>query len=445
MRRGSAALFIFVAALLAAPLFVYALLLRDFPPGSLAALSHSLSKLCAFCALGALVAAALLGARNPLLERLAGLERLLRLHRPLAVTALGLCLVHAGLQVARYSLLFEKSPVATLADFAALPEMVLGQVALLLLLALALGALLGMRGLLPFGLWKTGHFTAYLAVPMAFVHGLLRGTDMENPLARGLWTALLALFFLNLLWRLLTAWGRNRPCTVLSVQQENHDVRSVCLTVTSGAQGISWRPGQFVMLRLPGRFGHSEPHPFTISTPPGTGLCCTVKRAGAFTTSLHSLKPGARVLVQGPYGVFCREVFETPAARWAFIAGGVGITPFLAVLRHAARQGVALRGTLLWVNKRAADAFSLEELEALGQELGLTVVCTLTRESWGDAAFAGIREQGRVDATMLRRHCSGRERFSICGPPAMQRFVLRGLRSAFGIRAGAVQREVFSW
>jgi predicted ferric reductase len=445
VRRESAALSLFVAALLFAPASIYGLLLLDSPPDSFFAFSHSLSKLCAFSGLGALVAAALLGARNPLLERLAGLERLLRLHRPLAVTALALCLVHAGLQVTRYSLLFEKSPLSTLADFSALPEMVLGQVALLLLLTLALGALLGIRGVLPFGLWKTGHFAAYLAAPMAFVHGLLRGTDMENSLARGLWTVLLAMFILNLLWRVLTAWGRNRPCTVLSVRQENHDVRSVCLKAISGAQGISWRPGQFVMLRLPGRFGHSEPHPFTISTPPGTGLCCTVKRAGAFTTALHSLEPEARLLVQGSYGVFCREVFETPASHWGFIAGGVGITPFLAVLRHAARQGVTLRGALLWANKREADAFALAELEALGQDLGLTVVCTLTRESWSDAAFSVIQEQGHVDAAMLRRHCRGDERFCLCGPPAMQRFVLRGLRSAFGVRAGAVQREVFSW
>ncbi len=441
MRRGSAALSCFVVALCAAPVVVYVLSFLDFPPDSLAAASHSLSKLCAFCALGALVAAAWLGARNPLLERLAGLERLLRLHRPLAVTALGLCLVHAGLQVARHSLLFEKSPWATLADYAALPEMLLGEIVLLLLMLLSLGALLGVKGLLPFGLWKTAHGVMYLVVPMAFLHGLLRGTDMESPLARGLWVALLSLFGLNLLWRVLTARGRNRPCTVLSARQENSGVRSVCLAV----KDISWRPGQFVMLRLPGRFGHSEPHPFTISSPPGTGLCCTVKRAGTFTTALHRLGPGARLLMQGPYGVFCREVFEVSAAHWGFIAGGVGITPFLAVLRHAVRQGVALRGTLLWTNRRRVDAFASEELEALGQELGLHTVFVLTREPWSDSTAAGVREQGRMDVAMLRRHFRGDERFFLCGPPGMQRSVLDGLHAAFGIRAGDVQREIFAW
>lgn len=230
---------------------------------------------------------------------------------------------------------------------------------------------------------------------------------------------------------------------VVETIPENNDVTSVVIEAPEGTP-VYHKPGQFASIRVMTENGWSEPHPFTISCDAhDSRLRFTVKSIGDFTAGVRDWKPGTPVQCSGPMGVFCKDIDSQK--HIVMIAGGVGITPFLAVLRHAVRQGVALRGTLLWTNRRRVDAFASEELEALGQELGLHTVFVLTREPWSDSTAAGVREQGRMDVAMLRRHFRGDERFFLCGPPGMQRSVLDGLHAAFGIRAGDVQREIFAW
>jgi predicted ferric reductase len=101
------------------------------------------------------------------------------------------------------------------------------------------------------------------------------------------------------------------------------------VTLTPKGRPIRWRPGQFAFVSAP-EAGLSEPHPFTIASAPrpdGT-LTMSVRAPGGWTRRLPcTLREGMSVQVEGPYGRFD---FRKGGVRQIWLAGGVGITPFLA-------------------------------------------------------------------------------------------------------------------
>ena len=92
------------------------------------------------------------------------------------------------------------------------------------------------------------------------------------------------------------------------------------------------RAGQFLFVRFPKTGTLDESHPFTISSAPHEDvLRVTVKASGDFTRTLFSdLKPGADAVIEGPYGMFD---YKTGGKKQIWIAGGIGLTPFLSFIR----------------------------------------------------------------------------------------------------------------
>lgn len=124
-----------------------------------------------------------------------------------------------------------------------------------------------------------------------------------------------------------------------------------------------YQPGQYAFLR----FGHDpEPHPFTMASSGDDPDCIrfVIKPLGIFTNNLpRHLQVGQNVQIEGPYGEF---VFQSSTKRQIWIAGGIGITPFLAKLEQLSHQKETAIPIDLWYSTRTAkeDIFphSLEEL-----------------------------------------------------------------------------------
>jgi len=135
------------------------------------------------------------------------------------------------------------------------------------------------------------------------------------------------------------------------------------------------------------------------------------------------------------------------------IAGGVGITPFLSVLRHFRETGADNEILLFWANKTYLDAFAADELGKLTQSLKLQVVYVFSRvplqDRKPDPTFADGRpgrisfEYGHLDQAMFLRHLTSLSAsFYLCGPPAMQQAVL-GELSKCGVDPAKVEKEAF--
>jgi ferredoxin-NADP reductase len=196
----------------------------------------------------------------------------------------------------------------------------------------------------------------------------------------------------------------NHPVTLLMSQFVTHDVKRF---IVSKPAGFSIVPGQGVELAI-NRPGQSEQgRPFT-----PTGLAddrvleFTIKAYPAHagvTQALHQLEPGAELLMSEPFGTIR---YQGPGV---FIAGGAGITPFLAILRELARRDELDGQTLMFSSKAPRDVICEKELRhILGDRCLLT--CTGT-------AAPGY-EQRRIDRTFLEEKIQDfKQHFYVCGPP----------------------------
>jgi predicted ferric reductase len=235
---------------------------------------------------------------------------------------------------------------------------------------------------------------------------------------------------------------------ILKTEPENHDTTSLYLE-GDDERLSKRRAGQWASIRVLREDGWSEPHPFTISCAPEDEILrFTIKKAGVFTSSIPELKPGTPVRVEGPFGVFCRDIEKRQEI--AMIAGGVGITPFLSVLRYFSNIRAKNRVTLFWTNKTIEDVFATDELKGMTRDLNLKIIHTISREKDVEKYFQAeypnvLYMPGYATREVLQKHLDfTRTSFYVCGPPRMQESILKELE-ACGVDPKSVERENFSY
>ncbi len=235
---------------------------------------------------------------------------------------------------------------------------------------------------------------------------------------------------------------------VVQAVSENQDTTSLILANGDAAKFAGRKPGQFTTIRVMNEDGTwSEPHPFTIScAPEDPNLRVTIKQSGTFTSKIPEIKPGTQIQCAGPFGAFCRDIDSQEDI--VMIAGGVGITPFLSVLRHFRNIKATNTVTLIWCNKTHEDAFCCQELAETAAEINLTIIHVLSREPDVSALPQAPHvsyASGRFTREIIEQHhISPAASFYLCGPPAMQDTVLAELKSC-GIDPGRVEKEKFSF
>lgn len=210
--------------------------------------------------------------------------------------------------------------------------------------------------------------------------------------------------------------------------------------------GFDFRPGQAIDLALPGEAGADSSdlvHAFSlVSTPDDDELVVATRlRDSPFKRTLAALPPGAEAAVDGPFGSL---TLPAKGARPAvLVAGGIGVTPFMSMLRHAARHPTDRPLVLLYSNRRPEDAAFLAELQALqARHPGFRLVATMT-----DMAGSGTRWDGptqRIDAALLRSAMAGLASplVYLCGATAMVE-ALRPVLAAAGVDEDDVRTEQF--
>jgi ferredoxin-NADP reductase len=166
---------------------------------------------------------------------------------------------------------------------------------------------------------------------------------------------------------------------------------------------FSFRAGQALDLILPGAQGRpdaSQRHAFSLVSAPHEPdlLVATRMRESHFKKVLGSLRPGAPVELDGPFGSL---VLAADSARPAvLIAGGIGITPFVSMLRDRAHVGSSRSVSLLYSNRRPEDAAFLDELRTrASQAPTFNFVPTMTD---ADAQSLWTGQTRRIDADFIR-------------------------------------------
>lgn len=369
-----------------------------------------------------------------------GLDAVLRFHRRLAVAGVLLILAHPILLAAGddgWSLLTSlRWPWYIL----------LGKAAMVVLLIQVGTSLWRNRMRLRFEKWRMAHNLAPALLALVFLHSWAAGTDLQSRPLRSFWVVAFAAAVTAYLSHRLRMWqaARRRAYRVTDVTRETPNVWTLGLAPIAGVTPPRYLPGQFHFLRLyRGDRYDGEEHPFTIvSSPTESGrLRSTIKESGDFTATIGGTKPGARVGVQGPFGRFS-YLLHPQQTDLVFIAGGIGITPLMSMLRHMKDTAADADVLLLYGNRTEEDIAFRDELERISGQARprLRVVHILSQAGEG---WQG--EAGYVDRSALLRHCGAdlqSKRFYACGPPLMMRLVTQALRE-LGVSPRRIHSERF--
>jgi predicted ferric reductase/cytochrome c5 len=373
----------------------------------------------------------ILSSRIKWIEKNIGLDRLFRIHRACGLTALTLLFIHAVTllssgMIQGYSI--SQSPLKLI-------EVLIGVFSLSILCIVAGFALLHRKLRLKYETWKSIHKASYVIFPLGFVHSFLLGSDLASGSLRKTWLVLLGLYVAVLVYKLVN-WVRVRshPFKVVEVLQETHD----CWNLVFEGKHIDHKPGQFMIVQLIRDGQVSESHPFTISSSPTRDrLSITVKSVGDFTSTIGDTKTSDHAYVDAPYGVF--SFLNHDAQDLLFIAGGIGITPFMSMLRYIYDKELERNIILIWGTKTEQDILFGDELEKMAAEMSLNIVHVMSREpDWPG-------EKGRIDAEKLKKCISRLEgpQCFVCGPPSMTATIVETLRD-LGVPKKRIHHEQFS-
>ena len=206
-----------------------------------------------------------------------------------------------------------------------------------------------------------------------------------------------------------------KVATILMTAPVTHDVKRFIL---QKPRGFRFVPGQGTLVSINQPDQRENARPFTpTSLPEDRILEFTIKgypEHHGLTEKLHQLRPGDKLLLSDVFGTI---QYQGPGV---FIAGGAGITPFIAILRDLGRRGKLGGNSLLFSNKTRDDIILEQEFR---HYLGDRCTFTLTQE----------RRRGydsrMVDAAFLRKKVRNfRQAFYLCGPPQMVEAVGAALR-----------------
>lgn len=393
------------------------------------------------------------------LRKITRLNWLFHFRRPLGLLAFSYAVTHFTI-----FFVFDRalSVRSTLNEMVKRPYLIVGSIGLFAMAPLAATSTNYMIKRMGPKRWQALHRLAYVAAIAGVVHFYMQvKSDHRLPIAFGSVMAMLLGYRLaTLLQRRLVERGRqparvpveastsagrwSGQMRVRRIVQETPDVRTFRLIpAAGGALPFSHLPGQFLTLSVQ-IGGKTVRRSYTIaSSPTNPGYCeITTKREDLGLVSRHmhdTVQEGDLLGISAPAGKF--TFTGEDATRVALVAGGVGITPLMSILRYLVEHKWSGEVYLVYSNKTERDIIFREEIESIQRRFpNLHSTLTLTRANGTEWAGA----TGRIDAELLSRVIPDVTNipFYVCGPADMlasAREILRGL----GVAEQDIRMESF--
>jgi predicted ferric reductase len=378
-------------------------------------------------------------ARIPPLERGIGADKLARWHAMGGRYTVSLVVAHGLLITWGYAVQAHTNVISQ-ADtlLMSYPDVLMASVGGLLLVAVGLVSARAARRRMRYETWYLVHLYTYLAVALAFSHQFATGADfINNRPARFAWSLLYLGVAGAIVWYRFAVPIRQairHRLRVYAMQTEGPGVVSIFV---SGRRlnELNAESGQFFRWRFLTSGLWWAANPYSLSAAPRGGLLrITVKNLGAHSAALRWLRPGTRVLAEGPYGAMTRV--KRRNRKVLLIAGGIGITPLRALFESLPGGPGDVR--LLYRVSRESDVVFGNELVTIAQRRGAPLhVLTGSRDRLGYDPLSA--ECLAATVPDLKSHD-----VYVCGPDGMICAVLAALRQA-GVPRRHIHHESFEF
>jgi predicted ferric reductase len=367
-----------------------------------------------------------------------GIDIILTYHRQIAVLAILLLLAHPLIIV-----IDNPSRLKLLNPLGGNWASRFAWLSVLSLVAIAVTSIFRERLRLNYDHWRVGHLIlGVAAIVFAQLHVSMAGLYTNVLWKQAVWVGIAVLMVGMVVYlRMLKPWlQRGRQWRVVEIRPEQADTYMLAIEAV-GHKGIRFLPGQFAWLKLSNSPFTLREHPFSFcsSAERGDRLEFGIKALGDFTSQVKDIPIGTRAYIDGPHGAFSIDRYQ--AAGFVFIAGGVGITPFMSFLRTMADRHDPRPAMLIYAEKTWEDVAFRDELEALKKQVDLEIHYVIQNPP---ADWEG--ETGQLTTETLERRLP-KEKYTrtvfLCGAPAMMKSVHDALIE-HGVPEMHIQMEEFN-
>ena len=373
--------------------------------------------------------------RLPWLEREFGQDRLTWWHRKFAPYSLYLILAHVLLVALGYGMTINQNLWVQFWQLVlGTPWMMPAFVGFIFMMMIGITSYKRARSKMKYETWWLLHLYSYLGIALAFMHQIDSGTMfINNTLLRNVWIGLyVQVAALIIGFRVVQPLVRSfrHDLRVERVVRETADTVSVIFKGRDLAS-LGARGGQFFSWRFLGNKSWWEGHPYSLSAAPRADrMRITVKDLGDHSKWLAKVRPGTRVIFEGPYGVFTADRAEK--SHVVLIAGGVGVTPIRALLEELPRS---IDVDLIWRASTAAELPLRREIEELAKARDARV-----------HMMVGSRKQFPLSAGRISHavpNIANADVF-LCGPEGLVAGAIEALED-LGVAHDSIHDETFAY
>lgn len=387
-------------------------------------------------------------ARVPWLERTLGLDKLTHAHKRLGKPLLYLLLIHTITALISYSISDGVNIITTLINLVGgYLELLLAAVGLILMIVVVISSINAARRKLSYEAWYLIHLVSYLAIFASIPHQFTLGTEfLAEPLVAGYFIALYVFVGLNVVWfRFLFPIVQSLALSlrVTTVRPEANRTTSIVIG-GKAVESLGAEAGQFFMLRVLTAKQWWRPHPFSVSASPSDTIRFTVGARGDDTILLQETKPGTRVILEGPFGVFSES--KRTKQHVLLLAAGIGVAPIRALAESLASDPGDV--TVVYRVTDRSDASLLDEVERICRERN-HALHVLDGPRPNGPGFLPKQQAGEQIAPEYARLLAlapfaAESDIYICGPSAWSNAAVQALKK-LNVPKASIHVEEFAW
>ncbi|OGC76134.1 hypothetical protein A2619_02130 [candidate division WWE3 bacterium RIFOXYD1_FULL_39_9] len=391
----------------------------------------ALSQICGLIGCVLMATALLLSTRITFVEDLfGGLDKVYRIHHLIGVFAFSLILMHPT------AMIIQSLPNVQFALIYAIPgPYLIHNFGILAIYSLIIPFIFILLIKIPYNIWRYTHKLLGVSFLLASVHVYFMPSDVAVFMPLRFWIlGFIAAGLLSAIYTLIF-YSKMGPRSVYLVEKTDITHEVINVYFRPAGRKIKFTPGQFGYFSFRKSSIGKEAHPFSFSTSPDEDILrISMKVLGDFTKSAANILKDDVVAIYGPYGRFGKIYADPTPKNLIWIAGGIGVTPFLSMLRQESAHPSNHKITFFYSYGLQEEGVFVEEIENICQKLPNVKFVKWCTKDLGFLTAEKISE--------------GMENISshyvqVCGPEKMM-FTMKDQFNALGITDDRIFFENFS-